>query len=69
MSKRKELSDNLKNVIVNMALRGYSLRRIGREFNKSHSTIQYIVDKFKNQGTVCNMPRKCKQRRLNEREE
>lgn len=69
MSKRKELSEDLKNVIVNMALRGYSLRRIGREVNKSHSTIQYIVDKFKNQGTVSNMPRKCKQRRLNEREE
>ena len=69
MGKVKELSSDLKDVIINLALRGYSLRKIGQTVNKSHSTVQYIVNKFREEGSTQNVPRKPKERRLNKRDE
>ncbi|KAJ4445117.1 hypothetical protein ANN_06918 [Periplaneta americana] len=68
MGKSKELSSELKKTIVRLALKGYSLREIGNIVNKSHSTIQYVVNKFKYRGFTANQKRKPKEKILNERE-
>lgn len=69
MGKCKELSSDLKDTIVNLALKGYSLRKIGRLIGKCHATVQYILNKFKYKGSVENVPRKPKQKKLSEKEE
>ncbi|PSN55696.1 hypothetical protein C0J52_09016 [Blattella germanica] len=45
MGKKKELSDDLKPVIINLALKGYSMGKIANLVNKSHSTVKYIINK------------------------
>ena len=60
MGNRKELSEDLKQTMVNIALKGYSLPKIGQLVNKTHSTVQYIVNKFKYTGSMKNAHRKPK---------
>ena len=55
--------------MVNLALKGYSLPKIGQLVTKTHSTVQYIVNKFKYTGSIKNEPRKPKTRILSAREE
>ncbi|PSN47069.1 hypothetical protein C0J52_19539, partial [Blattella germanica] len=43
MAKKKQLSNDLKQTIVNLALRGKSLREIGTTVNKSHATVHIPV--------------------------
>ncbi|PSN56545.1 hypothetical protein C0J52_14742 [Blattella germanica] len=45
MGKKKKLSDDLKPVIINLALKGYFMRKIWNLVNKSHSTVQHIINK------------------------
>jgi hypothetical protein len=54
--------------MVNLALKGYILPKIGQFVNKTHSTVQYIV-KFKYTGSIKNEPTKPKRRILSAREE
>ena len=42
MDKRKVLSRDFKQVIVNLSLKGYSLREIVKIVNKIHFTVNYI---------------------------
>ncbi|KAJ4437995.1 hypothetical protein ANN_13934 [Periplaneta americana] len=67
MKKGKELSTELKHTIISLALRGYSLRKIGNIVKKPHSTVSYIVNKFKYNGSIKNIPRSRKSF-LNEKE-
>ena len=60
MGNRKELSEDLKQTMVNLALKGYCVPQIGQLVNKTHSTVQYIVNKFKCTGSIKNEPRKPK---------
>ena len=69
MGKKKKLSDDLKPVIVYLALKGYSMGKIANLVNKSHSTVKYIINKFRYNGTTQNIPRRSKERTLTEREE
>ena len=69
MGKKKDLSDDLKPVIINLALKGYSMGKIRYMVNKSHSTVQYVMNKFRYNGTTQNIPRRSKERTLTEREE
>ena len=57
MRNTKELSEDLKQIMVNLALKGYCLPKIGQLVNKTDSTVQYIV-KFKYTGSIKNEPRK-----------
>lgn len=68
MKKGKELSTELKHTIISLALRGYSLRKIGNIVKKPHSTVSYIVNKFKYNGSIKNIPRRSRESFLNERE-
>ena len=47
MGNRKVLSEDLKQTVVNLTLKGNSLRKIGQLINKTYSTVQHIVNKFK----------------------
>lgn len=66
MDRRK---DDLQSVIINLALKGDFMRKIWNLVNKSHSTVQYIINKFRYNGTTQNIPRRSKERTLTEREE
>lgn len=63
MERRRDLSDDLKKVIVNLALRGHSLRDISRKVNKPHSTVNYIVNKFRYRGSTKNLPRRAQEKK------
>ncbi|KAJ4432365.1 hypothetical protein ANN_20984 [Periplaneta americana] len=52
-----------------LALKCDSLRKIGNIVNKSHSTIQYVVNKFEYCGFTANQKRNSKEKILKEREE
>ena len=54
--------------MVNLALKGYSLPKIGQLVNKTHSTVQYIVNKFKYTESIENEPIKPKRRILSARQ-
>ena len=69
MGKKKDLSDDLKPVTINLALKGYSMGKIRYMVNKSHSTVQCVMNKFRYNGTTQNIPRRSKERTLTEREE
>ena len=60
MVNRKELSKELKQTTVNLALKCYCLPKIGQLVNKTHSTVQCIVNKFKYTGYIKNKARKPK---------
>ena len=55
--------------MVNLALKGYCLPKIGQLVNKTHSTVQYIVNKFKYTESIKNEPTKPKRRILSARQE
>ena len=48
--------------MVNLVLKSYCLPKIGQLFNKTHSSVQYIVNKFKYTGSIKNETRKPKRR-------
>ena len=52
MGNRKVLSEDLKQTVVNLTLKGNSLRKIGQLINKTYSTVQHIVNKFKYTGSI-----------------
>lgn len=68
MGKRKELSLDIKNFIVDQYKKGKSLRNIGDLVNIKHSTVQYIVNKYKNKGSVENVPRTGRPKKVSRRE-
>jgi hypothetical protein len=43
MDNRKELSEDLKQTMENLALKDYCLSEIGQLVNKTHLTVQYIL--------------------------
>ena len=56
-------------MVVNLGLKGYCLRKIGRIINKTLSIVQYIVNKFKYTGSIKYVPRNPKRRIVSAREE
>ena len=62
-------SEDLKQTMVNLAIKGHCLPKIGQLANKTHSTVQYIVNKFKYTGSLKNKARKPKRKILSAREE
>jgi len=55
--------------MVNLALKVYCLPKIGQLVNKTHSTVQYIVNKFKYTESIKNEARNPKRRILSARQE
>ena len=52
----------------NLSLKGY-MGRIGQLVYKTHSAVQYLVNKFKYTGSIKHVPRKQKRRILSARKE
>ena len=55
MAKKKELSEDLKNHIVNAHKDGMGYKSISKKFNVLMSIIQSIIRKFKSYHTVENL--------------
>jgi len=69
LGKRREFSEDLMQTMVNLALKVYCLPKIGQLVNKTHSTVQYIVNKFKYTESIKNEARNPKRRILSARQE
>ena len=69
MPRRRKTTIKEQHLIVKLALKGNSLRKIGQIVGKTHSTIQKIVDKFKYEGTVHNKAGRGRKSILTERDE
>ena len=69
MEKNKNLRNDMKQTIVNLALKGYSLGKISSIVNRPHSTVNCIVNKFRYNGSTRNLPKQPRGKKLNEREE
>ena len=54
--------------MVNLALKGHCLPKIGQLVNKTHPIVQYIVNKFKYTGSIKNKARKPKRKILSAKE-
>ena len=57
---RKELSEDLKEVIVKLHCEGKSLSTISKTVGKARSTVQYVVRSYATRGTVKNKQRPAK---------
>jgi hypothetical protein len=65
--KRKQLSDNIKNVIVEMRKSGHKLQEIADTLNIPRGTVSDAVVRFKRRGSVENKPHTGRHRLLDER--
>lgn len=67
MPKEKEVSDYLRNRIIELHVEGKSYRKISAEINVPFSTVGSIIRKFKQHGTTINRPRSGAPRKINDR--
>lgn len=66
--KGKEITEAEKKIIISLHKKKKSLREIGQILNRSFATIQYIIKKFKNDGSTANVGRSGRPKKLTERE-
>ena len=67
--KRKELSTDVKNIIVSLRNEGYTLQRIADTLNIRRGTVSDIFVRFKKRGITENKPRSGRPRILDARDE
>uniref|UniRef100_A0A915CP72 Transposase n=1 Tax=Ditylenchus dipsaci TaxID=166011 RepID=A0A915CP72_9BILA len=67
MAKRKESTERKKQTIVDAKKRGYSNRRLAVLFQVGHSTVNRIVNRFKEEGSVSNRQRSGRPRKTSAR--
>lgn len=63
MAKRKELSEDVKKIIIDQCRKGKKVSEIAKILNISWSTVKYVINTWKSTGTVsyksrCGRPRK-----------
>lgn len=63
-----ETSVEERNIIIRLYQQGNSLREIGSTVSRSHSTIQYIINKYKKTGSVANQHRSGRPTKVSERD-
>lgn len=63
-SKRSETDVSTRKLILKLICEGKSLRQTGQIVDRSHSTIQKIINNYKNTGTLQNKPRCGRRRKL-----
>ena len=66
--KRKQLSNDIKNVIVEMRKSGHKLQEIADTLNIPRGTVSDVVVRFKRRGSVGNKPHTGRNRLLDERD-
>ena len=67
--KRKELSPDVKNIIVSMRNEGYTLQHIADTLNIRRGTVSDVIVRFKKRGSTENKPRSGRPRILDPRDE
>lgn len=65
--KTKELSEDLKNKIVKKHGQSQGYKSISKDLNVPVSTVHSVIKKFKAHGTVANLPRCGRKRKIDER--
>ena len=65
---RKELSNDVKEVIVSLFRSGLKQQEISRRLEIPRTTISSVIDHFRKRGNVENIPRKGKQSKLDDRD-
>lgn len=68
-TKRKETDISTRTMIISMCCRGKSLREIAAAVGRTHSTVQKIVNKWKHEGTIKNLPGRGRKRILSPADE
>lgn len=68
-TKRKETDIATRTMIISMCYRGKSLREIAAAVGRTHSTVQKIVNKWKNEGTLKNLAGRGRKRILTSADE
>lgn len=68
-SKQRETTVEERNIVIKLHKEGKSLQAIGSILGKSHATIQYIVNKYKNSKSIQNKHCSGRPSKLNERDE
>uniref|UniRef100_T1HFN6 Transposase IS30-like HTH domain-containing protein n=1 Tax=Rhodnius prolixus TaxID=13249 RepID=T1HFN6_RHOPR len=53
-----EISKDIRALIINLREKNHSLREIGKMVNKSHATVQYVINRYKENKSLGNRPRK-----------
>lgn len=66
---RKELSIEERKIIINSHENGISYSEIGKIINRSKSTVQKVINRFKSENLIANKPRTGRPPKLNNREE
>lgn len=62
----KQTNVEVRQIIINNYNNGKSLREIGKIVNRSFATVQYIINKYKNENTIQRTPRNAVNKKLNE---
>ncbi|KAL2101691.1 hypothetical protein ACEWY4_003452 [Coilia grayii] len=65
--KTKELSEDLRSKIVRKHGQSQGYKSISKDLNVPVSTVRSVINKFKAHGTVANLPRCGRKRKINER--
>ncbi|CAJ0924619.1 unnamed protein product [Ranitomeya imitator] len=65
--KTKELSEDLRNLIVRKHEQSQGYKSISKDLNVSVSTVRSVIKKFKAHGTVANLPRCGRKRKIDKR--
>ncbi|GBM65332.1 hypothetical protein AVEN_157564-1 [Araneus ventricosus] len=66
---RKETTISIRKLIIFHHSSGKSVRNIAKLFNLSHSTVQYVIKRFKEENRIDSKVRKCRQAKLTERDQ
>lgn len=69
MGKGKEISMEIRKLIIKLYLEKKSLREIGRIVGKTHSSVQNIINFHNSNGNVQKKPRSGRPKKISEREE
>jgi len=66
---RKEITNSIRKLIILHHNSGKSIRNIAKFVNLSHSTVQYVIKRFKEENRIEKKVRKGRQRKLTKRDE
>ncbi len=69
MAQRKELSSNLRDTIIQQYKRGKSYSQLSHFFQLPHSTLHYVISKWKSTGNTINLLRAGHSQKLSRRSE
>jgi len=66
---RKEITNSIRKLIILLPNNGKSIRNIAELVNSFHSTVQYVIKRFKTENRIKNKVRTGRSRKLTKRDE